>query len=117
MDIFQYPQALHDLEVDLTKLRNEKDNIELNLKNTKAKIIATEIDIISYKSAAVRDNFIIFHLANKSDCVNMECRLNELMAQIREKTDEHARLRREFRLLESEYSAHGVRDFSQCGKQ
>lgn len=116
MDIFEYPTALSVLETELTKLRNEKDTLEILLRNKKAIIINSEIDVVPYKSAAIRENFIIFHLANNSECVNMERRLNEITAQIRLKTDEHAKLRREFRLLEMEYSAHGVRKFEMCGK-
>ncbi len=116
MDIFEYPQELNKLEVELSTLRNEKDTLEVRFRDLKAATIVSQVDIIAYKSAAIRENFIIFTLANNSECVKMETRLNEIIAQIRIKTDEHSKLRREFRLLELEYNAHGIRNFANCGK-
>jgi predicted nucleic acid-binding Zn-ribbon protein len=75
MDIFEYPNALNSLEKELTDLRNEKDALEISFRDKRASIIATEIDIVPYKSASIRENFIIFHLAKSIECVNMERRL------------------------------------------
>ena len=117
MNIFEYPNALAILETQITSLRNEKDTLEKDLRDLKAKLIVEFVDIVTYKSSAVRENFIIFQLANNVKYATMEDRLLAIQAEIRLKTDEHSKLRREFRLIEPEYHAHGIREYSQCNKK
>lgn len=111
LDITEYPQKLYSLAEAVSKLKKEKEELELTQKRIACPIIA-EVDSKTYKNAAIRDNFVTFALEQSADYVKIEDRIVEITAKLRSLNDEEALTRRCFRILEQEYMAHGTRTYA-----
>lgn len=113
LDITQYPGKLFTIARDITSLRNERENLELSQRRITVKT-TEKVDLLTYKNAAVRENFILSALADNAEYVKIENRISEINAELRKLSDDEALVRRCYRILEQEYMAHGTRTFKGC---
>lgn len=113
MDITKYPTNLKDFDDKINTLRTVKEAIEYDLLKRKTNLTA-EVDKVKFKSNQIRENFISLAIVNDSDCDKMTLKLLEIAAELRELAAQHAKIRREYRILENEFMAHGIRTFDAC---
>ena len=116
MDITEYSSKLKTLDDKINTLRTEKEDLEYKLHKAKT-TIAGEIDKEKFKSNQIRENFIALAIVNHSECDKMYIRLLEVQKELRELSADHAQIRREYRILENEYLAHGIRKFEDIKRE
>lgn len=116
MDITAYSAKLKGLDDKINDLRSEKEQLEYDLHKKKT-TIAGEIDKEKFKSNQIRENFINLAIVNDLQCDIMAVRLLKVQKELREVCADHAKTRRDYRVLENEYLAHGIRRFEDIEKK
>jgi chromosome segregation ATPase len=116
MDITQYSSKLKTLDDKINDLRTEKDQLEYTLHKKKTTITA-EVDKEKYKSNQIRENYIALAIVQNTECDKIYIRLLKVQKDLRELSADHAQIRREYRILENEYLAHGIRKFEDIKRE